>query len=69
MADPENDVAEEERINGSQAARLLGVDVSTLSRWRKQNRGPNYEETYGRVKYRRKDVIAFIRNSRVETQQ
>ena len=50
-------------------ARKLGVDPSTLFNWRRKNIGPQYPRRGGKVLSAIEDVEAYIRNSRVETQQ
>lgn len=54
--------AEEEqnpRLNVEQAARFLGVSVSTLNRWRGDRTGPEWIRLGGRVYYRAEDLRAF----------
>ena len=56
-------------IGTSDAAQQLGVDPSTMFAWRQKNTGPQYYRFGGRVLYALEDIEAYIRNSRVETQQ
>lgn len=47
----------------AQAAAMLGITPTTLSRWAQQGRGPAYArsgETRGRVWYTPADVMAWI---------
>lgn len=42
-----------------EAARLLGVQASTLRSWRRDNRGPASHKRNGRVVYRKRDLDAW----------
>jgi predicted DNA-binding transcriptional regulator AlpA len=46
-----------------QVSELLSVSQATLDNWRSQGRGPKFLKLCGRVKYRAKDVQAFIEAS------
>lgn len=48
-----------------EAADYLGKHLSTLARWRTQNRGPRYHRVMGSVRYRREDLENFVWNSAV----
>lgn len=50
---------ENPRLNVEQAARFLGVSVSTLNRWRGTNEGPVWIKLGGRVYYHAEDLRAF----------
>ena len=50
---------ENPRLNVEQAARFLGVSVSTLNRWRGENTGPEWTRLGGRVYYHAEDLRAF----------
>lgn len=47
------------------AARYLGVSVSTLARWAMQGTGPAYSKA-GQVRYRLSDLDAFIEEHRIQ---
>lgn len=47
------------------AARYLGISVSTLARWAMEGTGPAYSKA-GRVRYRLSDLDAFIEEHRVQ---
>ncbi len=47
------------RLNVDQAARFLGVSVSTLNRWRCSGTGPDWTKLGGRVYYCLADLQAF----------
>ena len=47
------------------AARLLGVSVAALRRWRRERRGPPFVRLERCVGYRRDDLEAFIAANRV----
>lgn len=54
--------AEEEqnpRLNVDQAARYLGISVSTLNRWRCSHSGPAWIKLGGRVYYHADNLRAF----------
>jgi predicted DNA-binding transcriptional regulator AlpA len=53
-------------ISPEDTALLLGKSARTLERWRSECVGPAYVRIGGTVGYRRKDIEAFIRASRVE---
>lgn len=48
-----------------EAAEFLGVSPSTLARWAMEGTGPAYFKT-GSVRYRVRDLEAFIESRRVE---
>lgn len=57
---PDETVLEEEHVAG-----MLGVESSTLQRWRRENYGPPFSRLRGprgRVRYLRSDVIAWLRS-------
>lgn len=43
-----------------EVAELLGVPVGTLANWRYQGRGPAFAKVGRHVRYRRRDVDAWI---------
>ncbi len=46
-----------------ETARLLGVSVATVRRWRLLGRGPKYRKFGGSVRYFADDIEAFIAGS------
>jgi len=50
---------ENPRLNVEQAARFLGVSVSTLNRWRGDKTGPEWIKLGGRVYYHAEDLRTF----------
>jgi excisionase family DNA binding protein len=44
-------------------AKYLGVSLSTLARWRRENTGPSYAKVGKRVVYRKQAVEEFINNN------
>lgn len=50
----------DELITEAMAARLLKVSRRTLQRWRQRGNGPRYVVVGGTVRYRRKEVDAWI---------
>ena len=56
-------------LNEKDAAKLLGVSVSTLRRWRRLGSGPVYRKLNGAVRYSAVDLQKFIDDrARVSTQ-
>lgn len=54
-----------ELLTALQAADLLGLSVETLDHWRMTSgRGPAFVKMGRAVRYRRADLLAFIRRSR-----
>jgi predicted DNA-binding transcriptional regulator AlpA len=47
-------------MTAEQVGELLSVKKATLDNWRSAGKGPKYVKLCGRVKYRAKDVQAFI---------
>jgi predicted site-specific integrase-resolvase len=47
-------------LNEKKAAARLDVNFQTLTRWRREGRGPKFLKLYGRVKYRESDIEQFI---------
>lgn len=64
----ENDVASAEWLSSAKAAQLMGFHPSTLTKMRQEGRGPVYfqDRDGGHPRYRRADVLAWIRNARRE---
>jgi|GEM_PF-268872 excisionase family DNA binding protein len=51
-------------LHESEVAELLSVKVTTLRRWRWARKGPAWIKVGGCVRYRRRDVDAFIEANR-----
>jgi len=65
MTEKTDDVASTEWITGAEAARLMGIDPSSLSRLRGKGAGPRYYQgprEYPR--YKRADVLEHIEKSK-----
>jgi excisionase family DNA binding protein len=58
---------QEKTISRADAARYLGVSVSTLARWASKNEGPSYYVIGARARYRLGDLDNFIETQRHET--
>lgn len=56
-----------DRLKGPEAARYLGLSVSTLEKMRLEGRGPRYLKLGGRCFYRRSDLDAYVEAAIVET--
>lgn len=54
---------ENPRLNVEQAARYLGVSVSTLNRWRGEGGGPEWIKLGGRVYYYAIALSAFAKGN------
>lgn len=54
---------ENPRLNVEQAARYLGVSVSTLNRWRGEEVGPEWIKLGGRVYYYASALTAFAKGN------
>ncbi|WP_369913880.1 helix-turn-helix transcriptional regulator [Xanthomonas sp. NCPPB 3005] len=69
MSEQERDVRlpERDRMKVPDAAKHLGVSVSTLDKMRHEGRGPRYLKIGGRIFYRVADLDAYIDASVVET--
>lgn len=52
-------------INEQEAANLLGVEVPTLRRWRQVGDGPTFMHIGRLVRYRRADLVAWMRSCRM----
>ena len=55
------------RLRVSEAAKYLGMGVSTLDKMRVQGRGPRHLKVGNRVFYRESDLAAFLDAAVVET--
>jgi hypothetical protein len=53
-------------LDEAAAARLLALQQKTLTRWRWEGRGPAYCKIGGAVRYRLRDLEAFIAGSVVQ---
>lgn len=60
---------DEDWLTPSEAAEIVNVAPQTLANWRTQGTGPSYsklsEGRGGRVRYRRRDVLAWLDQRRV----
>jgi predicted DNA-binding transcriptional regulator AlpA len=60
-----NNSAQDKLLNDHEVARLTGLSVATLRRWRLLGKGPRYAKLGALVRYRLEDLQAFIeRNAR-----
>jgi excisionase family DNA binding protein len=50
----------DEVMTATEASRLLGVDQTTLKRWVKAGRITHFRTAGGHMRFRRRDVDAFI---------
>lgn len=55
------------RLTVPEAAKHLGVGVSTLDKMRMQGRGPRYLKLGSRIFYRQSDLDAYLEAAVVET--
>jgi hypothetical protein len=55
-----------EHLNPKRAAKLLGVEPSTLHQWRCKRVGPSFYKVRGATWYLRDEVLSYIRASRVD---
>ncbi|KDE90589.1 hypothetical protein DF40_022480 [Stenotrophomonas maltophilia M30] len=55
------------RLRVSDAAKYLGLGVSTLDKMRTEGRGPRYLKVGNRVFYREADLDAYLEAAVVET--
>jgi predicted DNA-binding transcriptional regulator AlpA len=51
-------------VRETEAARVLGLSVRTLQKWRWSGRGPKFLRLNGAVRYDRADLEAFILSAR-----
>lgn len=47
------------RLSVDQAARFLGVSISTLNRWRRASEGPEWIKLGGRIYYQAENLRVF----------
>jgi len=64
MTGPSNLLTTDPLLTRKDAARYLGVSVSTLARWAMEGTGPAYSKTGG-VRYRLSDLNAFVDQHRI----
>ena len=57
-------VCHDQLITETETARLLGLKVATLRRWRWAGKGPRFLKLGGAVRYDPADLEAFIEQSR-----
>ncbi|HHA2904285.1 TPA: helix-turn-helix transcriptional regulator [Stenotrophomonas maltophilia] len=55
------------RLKVPEAAKYLGVGISTLDKMRMEGRGPRYLKIGGRVFYRLADLDSYIEAAVIET--
>ena len=53
-----------ELMREADAARLLGLSVRTLQKWRWSGKGPEFLRLHGAVRYNRADLLTFISSAR-----
>lgn len=51
-------------LKSSQVCSMLGIDASTLYRWRKNNIRLPYYRVGAQVRYRKSDVLAYLGGGR-----
>ncbi len=49
------------------AAELLGLSTRTLQAWRSTNRGPAFVRAGRAIRYRRRDLLAWIETNTIRT--
>ena len=54
-------------LNEVQAADFLNLSTRTLQAWRLQNAGPSFVRTGRAIRYRKRDLIAWIEANTVST--
>jgi predicted site-specific integrase-resolvase len=57
-------VGESRLVNETEAARMLGISVKTMRRWRWAGQGPVFTKLGGAVRYGMGDLEAFIEAGR-----
>ncbi len=56
-------------IREAEAARMVGVSVAALRRWRREHRGPAYVKLEGCIRYRVADLKEFLDRNTVNCGQ
>jgi predicted site-specific integrase-resolvase len=51
-------------VREAEAARLLGLSVRTLQKWRWTGKGPEFVRLNGAVRYQRSDLDRFVASGR-----
>jgi predicted site-specific integrase-resolvase len=51
-------------VREAEAARLLGLSVRTLQKWRWTGKGPEFVRLNGAVRYQRSDLDRFVASAR-----
>jgi predicted DNA-binding transcriptional regulator AlpA len=57
--------SQEALLNSQEAAKFLGCTESALALWRRERRGPTYLRISRLVRYRREDLLAFLKSCAV----
>ncbi len=47
-------------LNDKELARMIGVTVACIRKWRREGRGPSYMKVEGSIRYREKTVLEFL---------
>ncbi len=56
-----------EYLNSKEVAALYGLNPKTLSNWRREGRGPSYNQDGAIIMYKRKDVEAWMKSTKKRT--
>lgn len=56
----DNHIQTDPMLNEHEVAKILNLKVSTLRRWRWQQKGPRFAKFGAAVRYRRSDVERYI---------
>ena len=56
-------------LNEYEVSALIGFAVGSLRNWRSLGRGPCYHKMGRAVRYRLKDILAWVESQRVETRE
>lgn len=52
-------------LTSKEVARLLRTNPTTLGRWRKEERGPEFLRVEGRILYEKNNIDQYLENQRV----
>jgi predicted site-specific integrase-resolvase len=64
MIDRNGEDAVQRLMTPRQLAKLLGVEVNTLAKWRSSGTGPEFLKYGSAVRYDERDIARFINDSR-----